>query len=114
MNHFLSGFIRLALNEYDDTDGRNRFESSLEKIKEIFNKEKQEVFLKYLIENLGIHLSEKKKEKLAISIIKHYPGKVEYLSEYYGLPYLLDDVYVEKINKLKILNKELYEQIREI
>ncbi len=111
---FLSGFVRLALDNYDDIDGRRRFESSLYKIKENFSQSDQNKFLTYVIENLGNHLSENQKAELSLSISKYYPEKLEYLSEYYDLPYLLIEKYSEKIMDLKKLNHKLYEQIRKI
>ncbi len=112
--NFLSGFIRLSLDEYEDADGKIRFESSLRRIKETFNKEDQEIFLTYLIENLGNHLSKNQKEELSLSISKYYQNKLEYLSEYYDLPHIMNDFYSQKIKELGILNKKFYEQLAKI
>ena len=39
---------------------------------------------------------------------------LEELAEYYDLAYLLNDVYSQKLQELKKLNKKLYEQLAEI
>lgn len=110
---FLSGFVRLALNEYQDSDGKERFESAIEKIKQIFDKNNQNDILNRLLE-LGNCLNEDQKADLCQSILKVYPEKLEFLAEYYDLAYLLNDMYIQKISQLKALNHILYEQLTEI
>jgi ATP-dependent DNA helicase RecQ len=111
--NFLSGFVRLALNEYEDSDGKERFESALSSIKDTSIKEEQADFL-YRLKLLGKHLSEEQKEELCQSVSKFYPELLEELAEYYELAYLLNDVYAEKVRKLKQLKNKLYEQLAEI
>ncbi len=111
--NFLSGFVRLALNEYQDSDGKERFESALETIKQTFSKSKQDDFLNRLM-ILGKNLNEEQKMELCQSISKFYPEKLEQLAEYYDLAYLLNDVYSQKLSQLKKLNTLLYEQLAEI
>ncbi len=111
--NFVSGFIRLALNEYEDSDGKERFESALSRVKETFNQEQEIDFLTRL-KVLGKHLTEEQKMDLSQSISKYYPEILEELAEYYDLAYLLNDVYAQKLKELKKLNKKLYEQLAEI
>lgn len=111
--NFVSGFVRLALNEYEDSDGKERFESSLSSVKETFTQEQQIDFLTRL-KILGKHLTEEQKMDLSQSISKYYPEMLEELAEYYDLAYLLNDVYAQKLKDLKKLNKKLYEQLAEI
>ena len=111
--NFVSGFVRLALNEYEDSDGKERFESALSSIKETFTQEQQKDFLNRL-KVLGKHLTEEQKMELSQSISRYYPEMLEELAEYYDLAYLLNDVYAEKLKELKILNRKLYEQLAEI
>lgn len=111
--NFLSGFIRLALNEYNDSDGKERFESALSSIKATFSNEQQRDFLNRL-KVLGKQLSEEQKMELSQSISKYYPEMLEELAEYYDLAYLLNEVYSEKLIELKKLNIRLYEQLAEI
>lgn len=111
--NFVSGFVRLALNEYEDSDGKERFESTLSSVKGTFTKEQQHDFLNRL-KVLGKHLTEEQKMELSQSISRYYPEILEELAEYYDLAYLLNDVYAEKLKELKILNRKLYEQLAEI
>lgn len=111
--NFVSGFVRLALNEYEDSDGKERFESALSSVKETFTQEQQIDFLTRL-KILGKHLTEEQKMDLSQSISKYYPEMLEELAEYYDLAYLLNDVYAQKLKDLKKLNKKLYEQLAEI
>jgi ATP-dependent DNA helicase RecQ len=111
--NFLSGFVRLALNEYQDSDGKERFESALETIKQTFSKSEQDDFFNRLM-ILGKNLKEEQKMELCQSISKFYPEKLEQLAEYYDLAYLLNDVYSQKLSQLKKLNTLLYEQLAEI
>jgi ATP-dependent DNA helicase RecQ len=111
--NFLSGFVRLALNEYQDSDGKERFESALEIIKQTFLKSEQDDFLNRLM-ILGKNLNEEQKMELCQSISKFYPEKLEQLAEFYDLAYLLNDVYSQKLSQLKKLNTLLYEQLAEI
>lgn len=111
--NFLSGFVRLALNEYENSDGKERFESALTAIKGMFNTYQQIDFLS-LLKVLGRNLDEKQKMALSQSIAKFYPSLLEELAEYYDLAYLLNDIYYQKLQELKTLNRKLYEQLAEI
>lgn len=111
--NFVSGFVRLALNEYEDSDGKERFESALLSVKETFAQGQQKDFLTRL-KVLGMHLTEEQKMDLSQSISKYYPEMLEELAEYYDLAYLLNDVYAQKLKEIKKLNKKLYEQLAEI
>lgn len=96
--NFVSGFVRLALNEYEDSDGKERFESALLSVKETFAQEQQKDFLTRL-KVLGKHLTEEQQIDLIQSISKYYHEMLEELAEYYDLAYLLNDVYAQKIKK---------------
>lgn len=111
--NFLSGFVRLALNEYEDSDGKERFESALEAIRKTFSKSEQDDFLNRL-KILGKNLGEEQKLNLCKSISKFNPEKLEQLAEYFDLAYLLVDEYTQKLTELKKLNTKLYEQLAEI
>jgi ATP-dependent DNA helicase RecQ len=111
--NFLSGFVRLALNEYQDSDGKERFESALEIIKNTFSKREQDDFLNRLM-ILGKSLNEEQNMELCQSISKLFPEKLEQFAEYYDLSYLLNDFYAQKLTVLKKINTLLYEQLAEI
>lgn len=111
--NFVSGLVRLALDEYEDSDGKERLESALSSVKETFTHKQQIDFLNRL-KVLGKHLTEEQKMNLCQSISKYYPEMLEELAEYYDLAYLLNDVYAQKLKELRKLNKKLYEQLAEI
>jgi ATP-dependent DNA helicase RecQ len=111
--NFLSGFVRLTLNEYQDSDGKERFESAIETIKKTFSKSEQHDFINRLM-ILGKNLIEEQKMELCQSFSKFFPEKLEQLAEYYDLAYLLNDVYAQKLTELNKLNTLLYEQLTEI
>lgn len=111
--NFLSGLVRLFLNQYQDTDGIERFENALEYIKQNLKETEQKNILSKLFE-IGNNLDEKSKYDLCLSITKFYPEQLEFLADYYGLAYLLNDVYQQKISQLKTINSKLYEQLAEI
>ena len=111
--NFLSGFVRLALNEYQDSDGKERFESALKTVKQTFLKSEQDDFLNKLMV-LGKNLDEWQIIELCLSISTYYPEMLEKLAEYYKLEYLLNDEYSNKLSILKKLNRKLYEQLAKI
>lgn len=109
----ISGLIRLSLNDYENQDGKSRFENALAYIKTTFPQTDQLEIIKYLKE-FGNFLSENNKENLCFSIVKFYPNLLEELADYYGLFYLLDDTISKKVQQLKKLNKKLYEEFEQI
>lgn len=111
--NFVSGLIRLFLNDYEDSDGRERFESALENIRKEFSKDAQIQIINRVI-SIGHHLQEVEKVMLCLSIVKYYPNLLEKLAETYGLYYLLNDTLSEKLQHLKSINRRLYEQLAEI
>ncbi|MBN1182178.1 MAG: DEAD/DEAH box helicase [Bacteroidales bacterium] len=111
--NFLSGFVRLSLSEYVDSDGKERFESALDMIKQTFSAECQDDFFQRLMFT-GKNLSEEQKVQLCQSISRFYPERMEQFAEYYDLAYLLNEIYSQKLITIKKLNNILYEQLAEI
>ena len=111
--NFLSGLVRLFLNQYQDSDGIERFENALKYIKQNYDEMKQENILAKLLK-IGNNLNENSKYELCLSVTKYYPEKLEYLADYYNLAYLLNDIYQERVSQLKIINLKLYEQLAKI
>jgi len=110
---FISGLIRLFLNDYENPDGRIRFMSALAYIESSFSKEDQDAIMIRLME-LGSHLNEAGKENLCISITAVYPNELERIAAYFDLLYLLDDRISIKVQQLKRLNKKLHERFEQI
>lgn len=111
--NIVSGYARLALGEYKDSDGKDRFESGFSSIKEKFSTEMVTDLLSRL-KQLAKNLSEEQKTDLTTSISRFYPEVLEEFAEYYDLAYLLNDIYAEKLKGLNVLNKKLYEQLAKI
>jgi ATP-dependent DNA helicase RecQ len=111
--NLVSGLIRLFLNDFEDSDGRVRFDSALENIRLEFSIDAQIQIVNRII-SIGHHLEENTKVALCYSIDKYYPNSLEKLAETYGLYYLLNDTLSKQLNKLKSINHRLYEQFTEI
>ncbi len=111
--NFLSGFVRLALNEYDDSDGRMRFESALLSVKENFSHEQQKDFF-YRLKYLAKYLSEDQQAELIKSVSNYFPEILKEFAEFLNLEYFLNDFYLENLTVFKRLNEKLYEQLAEI
>jgi ATP-dependent DNA helicase RecQ len=103
----------LFLNDYEDADGKQRFEKALNNIKDVFNENDQEYILNEIIK-IAKHLDDHNREELCISLTIFYPDKIEYLAEHLKLEQLLYKVYQEKVEQLSKLNKQLYEQFTKI
>jgi ATP-dependent DNA helicase RecQ len=112
--NLISGIVRLFLDDYSDLDGKNRFESALDSIKNNnFDTTTQEEIIQQ-IKEIGNYLNEDGQYALCQSITIYYPEKLEELADYYGLLDLLNNAYLEKVNKLKNITSRLYEQLEKI
>lgn len=112
--NFVSGLIRLALNEFEDTDGRQRFENALEVINTQFpDYHKNEIFskLKYIIN----FFDDYQKETLVLLVKKYFAEEIfiSFIDEL-NMHHLLNEVYEENVKKLQLLNIKLYEQLTKI
>jgi ATP-dependent DNA helicase RecQ len=111
--NFLSGLVRLFLDEFEDTDGVGRFENALKGIKGNFNEYQQEDIIGQLLKTC-LNLDDKNKVSLCKSICKFNPEKLEEIAEYFDMDYLLQERYEEMLLKIKNLNLILNEQLNEI
>lgn len=111
--NFLSGIVRLALDDYNDADGRQRLESAFKLIQHNFSTTQQEAFFVALLD-MGRDLSEPQQVELCLSIAKYYTERSNYFSEQYELLYMLNELYSEKIAFIRQLNKELNDYFTEI
>ena len=110
---FVSGIIRLFLGEYEDPDGRKRFESALREIKNSFFGDEQEIIVNKLV-SIGNHMPENSKENLCSSLMEIFPNRAEQLAGQLGLFYLLDDLITTRLQQLKSINKKINEQLEQI
>lgn len=114
--NFVSGLIRLVLDDFNNSDGEPRFKEAFKSIKndkKSFSAEHQNFILEKLVE-LGSYFKTEQKEILCDVIKEYYPEKLEFFAEKFDLPYLLYDNYRQKLQQIKDLNTKLYEQIRTI
>lgn len=110
----ISGLIRLLLNDYDNADGRNRFESAMKEAVK-FDNDKFDFVFENII-SLGKEVSESNKEKLSQSIHKYIENQALSLK----LAIELGDTfsktkYIEIVNKkLETINEKIHGGFRKI
>lgn len=80
---FISGFLRLITNEYEHIDGKSRFESSLNEIKN-FNQEKQNNIFERLLDVAQQILNNEQKNSLSKSLTDVVSNENEFLCKIYG------------------------------
>lgn len=115
--NFISGLVRLVLDNFEDLDGRRRLEQAfegikLEGIKKEFSKEQNEILIK--LAELGSYFEESQRAEICALIEKYFPEKLEYFAQEYKLYHILYDKYKDRLLKIKELNKKIYEQVRTI
>lgn len=104
----ISGFLRLLLDDYDNADGRNRLESSLEQISH-FDQQDIDFILEQILK-IGKELNTKNKNLLAESLYKHF-NSYEYLmlvSKALGDQFSMATIVEISTEKLKTINKKIY------
>lgn len=107
--NFVSGLLRLILDEYEDTDGRIRFESSLQVISksESLSEEDKETIFNQLIRIAAEKLNDNNKRNLCESLMEFFPRDsvtfIEKLNQHV--------LYTERIQNL---NNQLNNLISEI
>jgi hypothetical protein len=98
----------LLLDDYENADGRNRLESSLEQISHF---EQQDIdFILEQILKIGKELNTKNKNFLAESLYKHF-STYEYLmliSKSLGDQFSMATIVEISTEKLKTINKKIY------
>lgn len=108
---FISGFVRLYLNDFEDSDGKQRFEDALSRLKNDYSKQQQDTFIGLLMKLMrDAKLSTIQLNDICLSIIKYYPELLMQLATDFNMPQLLNEQIKLNIQKLNKLNKQLYEQ----
>ncbi|MCB9823347.1 DEAD/DEAH box helicase [Candidatus Nomurabacteria bacterium] len=108
--NFISGIIRLFLNEFDDQDGRTRFEQALESIKEDFDESSQDEIVSKTLE-LGLLIDSIGRFNLSSSFLKYFP---QYSQQFYnglGDTNSLDFILQFQTNRLQNINSILYGEL---
>jgi ATP-dependent DNA helicase RecQ len=111
--NFLSGLVRLFLNDYQDSDGIGRFEDSIRQISVDFESSAQDAIISGAI-SIGKNLDVDRQTDLCCSIALHFPERLESIAIELDLLHLLADIIDGKVRSLKALNQNLYEQIGKI
>lgn len=104
----ISGFLRLLLDDYDNADGRNRLESSLEQISHFDQRDID--FIMEQIFKIGNELNTKNKNLLAESLYMHF-NTYEHLmliSNALGDQFSMATIIEISTEKLKTINKKIY------
>jgi ATP-dependent DNA helicase RecQ len=111
----ISGLIRLLLDDYDNADGRDRLESSLNAVKD-YSDSKQDFIINEIIK-IGMHCDEKNKSLLSESLHNIVNDSKEFL---FKLSLELEDSFsicklLTDINKkLTTINEENYGRLEKI
>ena len=108
---FISGFVRLYLNDFEDSDGKQRFEDALSRLKNDYSKQQQDTFIGLLMKLMrDAKLSTIQLNDICLSITKYYPELLMQLATDFNMPQLLNEQIKLNIQKLNKINKQLYEQ----
>jgi ATP-dependent DNA helicase RecQ len=110
----ISGLIRLLLDDYGNSDGRGRFESSLEQIQHYESTNKE--FIIEQILKIGQELSNNNKSYLAESLYKFFNSE-EFLlriSKSLGDSFSIKTLVEQANKKLKTINEKIYGGFRKV
>ena len=111
----ISGLLRLSLNDYDNADGRKRFESALAQISQKYDVDKRDNILQKILA-IGASFDKTNKDLLAQSIYKFFDDKQTLmamsvaLGDIYSMSHILNDT----LNRLQRVNKEIYGRFEKI
>lgn len=112
---FISGLIRLLIDDFENADGKDRLESSFKQILKF----PQEDF-KFILENLlliGIAMSKKSKNELAVFLLTYFSKDIEILKQ---IQLALGDEYTTEIllsnlnSRLTTINTFIYDELEKI
>jgi ATP-dependent DNA helicase RecQ len=113
--NFISGFIRLYLNDFNDSDGRTRFESAFVQILK-FSESKVSYILTMLL-IIGKEMNSQAKNELAIFIISKFPNNSKLLNliqSSLGDQYTLDKILGNYKERIEAINKTIQHGIDKI
>lgn len=106
----IDSILGLFLNDFKDIDKLEKAISSFPNF--LSSIESQKIIDELLL--LGTFMNEDSKYQLAKSITKFYPEKLELLAEKFNIIYLLEDKIADKVQLLKAINQQFYEQLTKI
>ena len=110
----ISGLVRLLLDDYGNSDGRDRLETSLEQIQHYESADKE--FIVEQILKIGQELSNNNKSYLAESLYKFFNSQ-EFLlriSKSLGDSFSMATLVEQANNRLKTINEKIYGGFRKV
>ena len=111
---FVSGVVRLFLREYENSDGRSRFESALEQIK-TFTQDQQDLIIKSILK-LALNFREKEKAQFAETFYRVYKSNaiLTLFANELGDSFSIEKLVARANVKLNDINNSIYDKLREI
>jgi ATP-dependent DNA helicase RecQ len=112
---FISGVIRLLVDDFENADGKDRFESSFKQIMKFTQEDFDFVFTNLL--TIGAVMSVKSKNELAIFLLTYFPDNKNILKQ---IQSALGDEYTTELllsnlsSRLTILNESIYGELEQI
>lgn len=112
---FISGIIRLLIDDFNNADGKDRFESSFKQIMK-FPQDDLDFILENLL-NVGVSMSKKGKNELAAFLLAYFPENQNILEQ---IQKVLDDeftteILLSKLNlRITIINEGIYGELNQI
>lgn len=103
--NFISGIIRLLLDDYNDQYGRQRLESSLEYINR-YSDDKKISILKFIFESAK-QMDMKNKTYLSDTLYKYYPGNIVEIYENLKDDFSLNIILINAVARLEKVNGRL-------
>ncbi len=114
--NFISGMVRALLDDFEDTDGRTRFENAIQMVAAASdeNSTNKDFVLGIIPFLKDANLSEEMLTELCTMIMHHFPYLTSKMVENLDMPWLYNDIIKHNVETLHKLNKSLYEQIGRI
>jgi len=112
---FISGILRLLIDDFSNKDGLDRFESAFNAIKKYQKDDFDYVFNNMLV--IGKALSFRSKNDLAMALIKIFPDDDHILTRIQnalGDEYTTDILLSKFNNRITAVNKKIYDGLRQI
>lgn len=112
---FISGVIRLLVDDFENADGKDRFDSSFKQIMKFTQEDFDFVFTNLL--TIGAVMSVKSKKELAIFLLTYFPDNKNILKQ---IQSALGDEYTTELllsnlsSRLTILNESIYGELEQI
>jgi len=112
---FISGVIRLLVDDFENADGKDRFESSFKQVLKFSQENFDFVFANLL--TIGAVMSAKSKNELAIFLLTYFPDNKNILKQ---IQSALGDEYTTVLllsnlsSRLTIINESIYGELDKI